>query len=283
MSDPVFVSVAWLRANIDAPGIKVLDGSWHMPASHRVAFSEFEEKSLPGSVFFDIEQVADTDSALPHTCPSPSQFADAVQALGIRNSDFVVVYDAVGLFTAPRVWWLFRLFGHHRVAILEGGLPAWEAAGLPTPLGRPPSPAPELFEVLFNDQLLATHEQVRSAIALGGHSILDARSSGRFAGTEPEPRPGLPSGHMPGAVNLPFSRVVDPLRGTLVNESELRSMLEDHQNAAPGSIITSCGSGVTACVLALALHTVGVTARVYDGSWTEWATRAPEAIEIDSV
>ena len=283
MSDPVFVSVAWLHANIDAPGMALLDGSWHMPAAERNGFSEFEKKSLPGSVFFDIEQVADTDSALPHTCPSPSQFADAVQALGIRNSDFVVVYDAVGLFTAPRVWWLFRLFGHHRVAILEGGLPAWEAAGLPTIPGRPATPSPEPFEVQFNDQLLATHEQVQSAVARGDHCILDARSCGRFAGTDPEPRPGLPSGHMPGAVNLPFSRVVDPLRGSLVNESELRSMLEDHQNAAPGSIITSCGSGVTACVLALALHTLGVTARVYDGSWTEWATRAPEAIEIDSV
>ncbi len=282
MPDPAVVSVTWLRANLDAPGIRVLDGSWHMPASERNAAEEFVQKSIPGAAFFDIERVAATESDLPHTYPSADQFATAMQSLGIRNSDFVVVYDSVGLFSAPRVWWLLRLFGHRRVAVLHGGLPAWEDSGLATSPGNPPPPGDERFTTHFNPDLLATFDQTLRAVRDSQTTLLDARSPGRFAGSEPEPRIGLPSGHMPGARNLPFNNLLDPGTGALRPSEELRKVFGEQLLESEGEIITSCGSGVTACVLALGLHTLGRTARVYDGSWCEWATRAPGDIQISA-
>ena len=280
MSDHAVVSVAWLRANLDAPGIALLDASWHMPASGRSAHSEFLEVSLPGAGFFDIDQIADQGSTLPHSCPSGDDFALAMQALGIRNSDFVVVYDSLGMFSAARAWWLLRLFGHRRVAVLAGGLPAWQAQGLPTVPGAPPSAASEPFRVQFNEQLIARFEDVARAVDGDGSAVLDARSPGRFTGAEPEPRPGLASGHMPGAINIPFNHVLDTDKGTLKSAEELRLVFGDQLLPSGADVITSCGSGVTACVLALALHTLGITARVYDGSWCEWASRAPDTIEL---
>ena len=156
MFDPAFVSVPWVRANLEAPGITLVDGSWHMPASGRDARAEFSAKALPGAVFFDIEQVADINSDLPHTCPTSSQFSQAMSGMGIKNTDFIVIYDAQGLFAAARVWWLFRLFGHKRVAIMTGGLPAWEAAGLPTGPGQPTKSRSEPYVVKRNDELFAS-------------------------------------------------------------------------------------------------------------------------------
>jgi len=280
MTDPAFVSIPWVQSNLEAPGITVIDGSWHMPATGRDARAEFAERALPGAVFFDIEQVADTSADLPHTCPTPEQFAQAMSAMGVRNTDFIVIYDTQGLFTAARVWWLFRLFGHPRVAIMEGGLPAWEAAELPTCPGEAHSSHTEFQAATPNADMFASYEDVCRATASKEAIIFDARSAGRFSGREPEPRPSLPSGHMPGAVNVPFNLLIDSATGGLIST--------DHLHKAFGTflskdrpVITTCGSGVTACILALALYRLGVTARVYDGSWSEWASRPGAEVCVD--
>ena len=279
MTDTSLISVAWLRTNIEAPGIRLLDASWHMPATGRDARAEHRTKAIPGAQFFDIETVADTDSPLPHTCPTNAQFAHAVTQLGVRNSDFVVVYDTAGLFSAPRAWWLFRAFGHQRVAVLDGGLPAWEAAGLPLTSGSAEEPSDTAYSAELDETLIARHESVAQAVAEGSACILDARSPGRFAGLQPEPRPELPSGHMAGAHNVPFASLLDADGQRLKPREALREIFADHLPTGAAPVITSCGSGVTACVLALALWELGVTARVYDGSWTEWASRYPDQIE----
>ena len=280
MFDPAFVSVPWVRANLEAPGITLVDGSWHMPASGRDARAEFSAKALPGAVFFDIEQVADINSDLPHTCPTSSQFSQAMSGMGIKNTDFIVIYDAQGLFAAARVWWLFRLFGHKRVAIMTGGLPAWEAAGLPTGPGQPTKSRSEPYVVKRNDELFASFEDVYRAIEKDDVVIFDARSAGRFSGAEPEPRPSLPSGHMPGAVNVPFNLLIDTTTGGLKPKEQLQKAFGEFLSAEQ-RVITSCGSGVTACILALALYNLGITARVYDGSWCEWASRPGADICVD--
>ena len=280
MADPAFVSVPWVRTNLEAPGITVVDGSWHMPASGRNARTEFTAKALPNAVFFDIEQVADTGADLPHTCPTAEQFAHAMSAMGIKNTDFIVIYDTQGLFTAARVWWLFRLFGHTRVAIMEGGLPAWEAAALPTFSGKAPASRSEPYTTTFDDRLFASHHDVCRAIENKEVTIFDARSAGRFSGAEPEPRPSLPSGHMPGAVNIPFNLLIDPATGGLQSNDQLRKAFGEFSSIEQG-VITTCGSGVTACVLALALYSLGVTAQVYDGSWSEWASLPDADVCVD--
>ena len=279
MSNPAFVSIPWVLANFEAPGISIIDGSWHMPAAGRDARAEFSEKALPGAVFFDIEEVADTAAELPHTCPTAEQFAHAMPAMGIKNTDFVVIYDTQGLFTAARVWWLFRLFGHERVAIMEGGLPAWEAANLPTSPGEAPSLQTEPYSAAFNDALFASYRDVDGAVRAQDVTIFDARSAGRFSGAEPEPRPNLPSGHMPGAINIPFNLLIESATGGFKSKDQLRNIFGDSLSIEQG-IITTCGSGVTACVLALALYHLGITARVYDGSWTEWASQPDANIRV---
>ena len=278
MSESSLVSVSWLRANIEAPGIALLDASWHMPATGRSAREEHRSGALPGARFFDIEAVADTTSSLPHTCPSEDQFAEAVTRLGVNNNDFVVVYDSTGLFSAPRAWWLFRLYGHQRVAVLDGGLPAWEAAGLPLQPGAEAGPSDPPFIARHNPALIASHEAVVQAVASGDSRILDARSSGRFTGEQPEPRPELSSGHMPGAENVPFNTLLGDGGHCLRPKAELAERFAAHLPETGVPVITSCGSGVTACVLALALSELGIAAQVYDGSWTEWATRCPDQI-----
>jgi thiosulfate/3-mercaptopyruvate sulfurtransferase len=279
MSNPAFVSVPWVQANFEAPGISIIDGSWHMPAAGRDAQAEFAEKALPGAIFFDIEQVADTAAELPHTCPTTEQFAQAMSTMGIKNTDFIVIYDTQGLFTAARVWWLFRLFGHERVAIMEGGLPAWEAANLPICPGEASVVQSEPYAAVFNDALFAAHHDVERAVEAQDVTIFDARSAGRYSGAEPEPRPNLPSGHMPGAVNVPFNLLIDSATGGLKSKDQLRDIFGDALSVEQG-IITTCGSGVTACVLALALYHLGITARVYDGSWTEWASQPDASIRV---
>ena len=270
------VDAAWLADHLGEAGLRVVDASWHLPNSGRDAEREYFAGHVPGAVFFDLDRVADTDSPLPHMLPDADQFARAVRRLGIDNETTVVVYDSVGLFSAARVWWMFRVFGHERVAILDGGLPAWQRQELPLETGAVTPPAAR-FEATLDETRVWALEDVQRHVEAASATILDARPAGRFEGTQPEPRPGLPSGHIPGSRNLPFDRITEPESGRVRSVDELRDLLA---GVDEGPVVCTCGTGVTACVLAFALHRLGRDdVAVYDGSWTEWAGRGDTPIE----
>ena len=265
-SDAV-VEPDWLEAHLSDPHVRVVDGSWLMPSDPRSARADFETAHIPGAVFFDIDEIADATSPLPHMLPSQEAFAKEVGALGIGTDDRVVVYDGAGLFSAARVWWTFRAFGHDNVVVLDGGFPRWRAERRPIASG-PAAPTPRTFEAKLQPALIRDLEQMRVAKA----QVVDARGRDRFLGTTPEPRPNLRGGHMPGSRNLPFGELI--VDGRLRPDAELRSAFQAAGLDLERPIITTCGSGITAAVLALALFVAGHSAAaVYDGSWTEWGGR----------
>lgn len=269
------VSVRWLQEHIASPGLVILDASWYLPGDERDCRAEFERGHIPGALFFDIDALVDSSSDLPHMLPPPDEFTAAMRRLGINGDDRIVVYDSAGLFSAPRAWWMLRVFGHRHVSVLDGGLPAWRAAG-----GRLASAAEERgadrtsgdFTATGPDPaLLRSLQQVREAIGSGKEQILDARSAPRFRGDVPEPRPGLRSGHMPGALNLPYAQVLDPDTKRLLPPEQLKARFVEAGIDLQQPVITTCGSGVSACVLSLAMaQASGLDAPVYDGSWAEW-------------
>jgi thiosulfate/3-mercaptopyruvate sulfurtransferase len=271
MTDPL-VSTAWLAERLTDPKVQVVEATWYMPAEGKKGRDSFEAAHVPGAVFFDIDQIADPDTDLPHMLPTPEAFATAAGALGLTREATVVVYDAQGLFSAPRVWWTLRVMGFPDVRVLDGGLPKWQADGHPitdgpaAPTGT--SPAPE-----FRPELVRDLAAVRSDLESHAEQLVDARSAARFRGEAPEPRAGLRGGHMPGACNVPFGDVVSP-DGTLKPAEQLRAAFEAAGVDLARPIVTSCGSGVSASVLALALARIGrEDVAVYDGSWTEWGGR----------
>jgi thiosulfate/3-mercaptopyruvate sulfurtransferase len=250
-----------------------------MPQARRDARKEFVDAHLPGAVFFDIDQIADTASRLPHMLPSPDAFSEAVGALGIGDGDRVVVYDTRGVVSAARVWWTFRVFGHEPVAVLDGGLPKWRAEGRPVERGAL-APAPRRFTTRFNPALVRTLDQMRTNLERRDAQVVDARSRGRFAGTEPEPRPGLRGGHIPHSLSLPYEDLYAD-DGTLQRPEALRQAFVKAGVDLARPVVTSCGSGVTAAVLALGLYLVGQPdVAVYDGSWTEWGGREDTPVEV---
>ncbi len=270
MSD-LFVSPQWLRDRLSDPKVKVVDGSWYLPAQNRDAKAEYRAGHIPGAVFFDIDAVADPKTDLPHMLPDAQTFAAAVGALGLSESDTIVVYDGMGLFSAPRVWWSLRAFGAKDVRVLDGGLPAWDEAGYPKEAGET-TPKPARFSATFSPDHVRHFEAVRAALA-NGETVVDARSAPRFRGELPEPRPGLPSGHMPGAKNLHYETLSDA-HGRLVPPARIRELFKQANVDLSAPVITTCGSGITAATLLLALAAVGKDdVAVYDGSWADWGSR----------
>ncbi|GGF55615.1 thiosulfate sulfurtransferase [Azorhizobium oxalatiphilum] len=270
MTAPLFVSTEWLAGQLGQPDLVVVDASWYLPAAGRNGKAEYLERHVPGAVFFDLDGISDPNTDLPHMLPSAEAFAAAVGALGISESKRIVVYDGAGLFSAPRVWWTFKVFGASDVLLLEGGLPAWIAEGRPTEAGAA-SPAPASFKATLNAAMVADIGRVEQTLADRSAQVLDARPNDRFSGSVPELRPGIPSGHMPGALNLPSSKVVRS--GAIIPENELRAALDTSGVDLDRPVITSCGSGVTAAILWVALESIGKTPlALYDGSWTEWGS-----------
>jgi thiosulfate/3-mercaptopyruvate sulfurtransferase len=278
MSAPALVSTEWLAKHLGEPDLRVVDGTWHMPQLGRDARAEYAQAHIPGAVFFDIDRIADRTTALPHMLPTAETFAAAVGALGIGSGDRVIVYDVRGVVSAARVWWTFRAFGHDRVAVLDGGLRAWKAEGRALEAAEPAPPRRE-FRATLRPELVRDLDAMRRNLSTRAEQVLDARSRGRFEGTEPEPRAGLRGGHIPGSLNLPYETLYRP-DGTLLPPDALRSALLAAGVDLDRAVTTTCGSGVTASVLALALHLVGhPRVAVYDGSWTEWAGSS-EAVEM---
>jgi len=259
--------------------VRVVDGTWHMPQLQRDARREFEEAHVPGAVFFDIDEIADRTTALPHMLPTPAEFSRHMSALGLSSSDFIVVYDTRGVVSAARVWWTFRAFGHGRVAVLDGGLKKWKAENRPLATGAA-APTARRFRAKLRPALVRGIEQMRRNIETRREQVLDARSRGRFYGTEPEPRQGLRPGHIPGSFNLPYDMLYRP-DGTLLPPEGLKEAFREAGLDSRKPVATTCGSGVTASILALGLHVIGhKKIAVYDGSWTEWGGRADTPVEL---
>jgi thiosulfate/3-mercaptopyruvate sulfurtransferase len=263
------VETGWLASRLDAPDLVVLDGSWHLPTAKRDARAEYRAEHIPGALFFDIDDLSDERSELPHMLPSTVKFASRMKRMGLGDGMRVVVYDSVGLFSAARVWWTFRAMGHEDVAVLNGGLPKWKREGR-TVTDEPPAPrTPRHFTARFNAGLVRDLSDIRALIASGGQ-IVDARGAGRFAGTEPEPRPGLRAGHIPGSRNVHYASLLNA-DGTLKPVDELRQLFAAAGIDVRRPVVTSCGSGVTAAILSLALALLGQPdTGLYDGSWAEW-------------
>ena len=264
------VSTEWLGENLYERGLRILDGSWHLPAAGRDAKAEYQEARILGAQFFDIDEIADADSDLPHMVPGEADFESWMNEFGISNDSQVVVYDASGLFSAPRVRWLLRHMGLKNVAVLDGGLPKWKAEGREIETGPPGAATAAEFKAHPRPEMVCGKVDVERACATGDTQILDARPAARFRGEAPEPRPGLRLGHMPGAINVPFTSLLNPNQ-TLKNPKELQAVLERAGFDFEGAAITSCGSGVAAAIISLALEVLGHEKHsLYDGSWSEW-------------
>ena len=264
-------TTAELAAELGDPDLGVIDGSWHLPNTGRYGATEFPLGHIPGAVFFDIDTIADRDAGLPHMLPKPELLAQEMTSLGLGDGMRFVVYDVLGLFAAARVWWTLRAYGAHDVRILEGGLMRWIVEGRPLETGAA-RPKPRTFTPRLDPGFVATLDDVRAALASGSAQIVDARPAERFRGEAPEPRPGLRSGHMPGSLNLPFGEVVE--HGRLKPREALRAIFAAHKVDLAQPIVTTCGSGVSAAILALAVEEAGGTVGgLYDGSWAEWGGR----------
>ncbi len=268
--DPkTLVSTQWLAAHLKDPDLRVLDASWYLPGSERDPFVEYQRAHIPGARFFDLDDVSDHRSDLPHMVPPVEKFMSRMRAIGVGDGHQIVVYDGSGLFSAPRVWWLFKLMGQMDIAVLDGGFPKWQAEGHPVE-DLPPILRDRHMMVRRQNHMVKDVTQVSAASKLGESEIVDARSPGRFYGTDPEPRPGLRAGHIPGSKNV-FYKDLLKADDTMKSPDEMRQVFVEAGVDLDKPVITSCGSGVTAAILSLGLTRMGKTDHsLYDGSWTEW-------------
>lgn len=301
-NDDCVVSADWLHQNLRQPDVKVVDASWYMPNEQRNPLQEFQDAHIPGAVFFDVDKISDQTSNLPHMLPSEKAFAAAVSALGIENKDKVIIYDGKGIFSAARVWWMFRVFGHDKVWVLDGGLPQWRGSGYEVETsasgdailkvmkasdviekvyqGQPV--APISFTTNFQPHLVWSLEQVKHNIEDKKYQHIDARGKPRFDGAVPEPRKGIRSGHVPGSKCIPFNEVLND-RKELLDSNELAKRFEKEGISLDYPVVASCGTGVTACILALGLHRLGkCDVAVYDGSWTEWGAQSDTPVDVSA-
>lgn len=273
------VSADWLLQHLGDSSVKVIDGSWYLPQQGRDAVAEYAAGHIPGAVFFDLDRHSDKNSDLPHMMPSAEVFTAAVSGLGISNSDHIIIYDGLGFMSAPRIWWMFKAFGHENVSVLDGGMPAWNRADGPVE-NQQTDVTPSNYLAVLNEKYIATRDSILTFVKNGNRQIIDARSAERFSGRAPEPREGLKSGHMPGAKNLPFQKLVGS-GGVFRSGTELQQAFEDSGIDLSRPVVTTCGSGVTAAILTLGLEELGHDDnKLYDGSWAEWGSHPETSDKI---